>query len=243
MTKKPEEKPEEIAANNRAMIMRKAWANRNRICGEARSLLTQLETWLAEHEKSLKQREMGCARLLDDPRRVFQNGGTAAIKTDPVTLATQLISGKKTLAEIVADEQQLLAPFYRRLQFGEGHEDDVTIFREWDRERASVLVLRAAIALQKTTVLKLTESSMREFSSGIAELRAPMARDFLALVAELKRVLAPDRSLAEELDPGEVSYLKPAPFPHRILSSEAIAWLLDAVSAGIIQPAELNDLQ
>jgi len=244
--KKPE-KPEEIV-DTRARAVRQAWLDRNRTCGEARQILLQLEGWLAEHTKELDRKVLQCGRFSEDVRRIVRHANTICLAENEISLARQLIAGKN-LVELVAEQQEQLKPMYSRIRFNAGGpgivggEGDLALFIEWNAERASLLILKAAITLQKQTLLATTRIAMERFSRDVAEIRASTARDFLAVFAELKSAVESDQRLVEGLDPEEVACLKPRPFPLQILSSDAITFLLEAVEQKMIEPAELGALQ
>lgn len=245
---KETKKPEEIVAA-RARAVRQAWIDRNRICSEARAILSQLEGWLQEHSKELDRKSLQCSRFPSDGAgRLVRQGTTACLADDVIGLAKQLIAGRN-LVELVAGQQELLKSFYRGIRFNDGSpnlvgtEGDLILFMAWDAERAAVLILKAAITLQKQTVLARTRTSMEKFNRDTAEIRATTARDVLAVLVELKCAVESDQRLVEGLDPEEVACLKPQPFPLQILSSAAITWLLEAVSQKMIEPAELAGLQ
>lgn len=245
-----EAKKVEEAAGVRARAVRQAWIDRNRVCGEARQILFQLEGWLLEHSKKLDHQLLLCSRFSGGAQRIVQNGNMACLEDDPVVLAGQLIAGK-SLAEIILDQQERtqLKRFHDSICFNEGGpgivggEGDLALYKQWDGERAAVLILRAAIKLQKRALLEKTKISMEKFSRDVAEIRSVTARDFLAALVELKCAVEPDQRLVEGLEPDEIACLRPRPFPLQILSSEAIQWLLDAVDQKMISAAELGGLQ
>jgi hypothetical protein len=239
-SKEPKKSEEATAAK---AIIRKAWISRNRECQEARTLLLQLETSFSEHTAALRVAEIRCSNFSrDGAGRIMQGGATACLRRDPIQLAKELIAGKD-LPAIIMEEQKQLEPFYSRINFGEGNADHVVIFKEWDRERAALLILKESITLQTKAVAAASTNSMAEFSKAIAEVRAATARKILAIMAELHDVVDLDRSLADGLGPDEIQCLRPKPFPMRPLSSEAVSWLLDAVSEKLIEQAELRNLQ
>ncbi len=121
--------------------------------------------------------------------------------------------------------------------------NDLACFIEWNRERGGCQILIAAIAIQKKAVAETTRASMERFSKTVAQARAETARQVLVALAELRRIAEPDQALAKGLDEEEIAALRPPPFPLQIVGSDAISWLLDAVSAGMIDAAELSDLQ
>jgi hypothetical protein len=84
---------------------------------------------------------------------------------------------------------------------------------------------------------------MGKFSRTVAQARSQTARQVLTVVAELRRIVAPEQELATGLEQDEIAALRPKPFPAQILSNDAISWLLDAVSAGMIDAEELINVQ
>ena len=167
-------------------------------------------------------------------------------------LARQLLAGK-SLEDIILREHEgpRFKGFYASLRFNEyaavdvvtSKDDDLPVFKRWNFERAAIEILKAAITIQKQEVLAATQISMQKFSRDTAEIRGATARDLLKVLAELKCAVESDQRLVEGLEPEEIECLRPKPFPLQILSSDAIAWLLDAVSQQMIQPAELAGLQ
>src|ERR1700728_4664008 len=249
-TKKPE-KPEEIVAA-RARAVRQAWIDRNRTCGEAKQILSQLEGWLAEHSKALAQQFLRCSRFKGGVGRVVQNGTVACLEDNPAALARQLLAGK-SLEDIILRQQEgpRFKAFYASIRFNEeagvdivsSKDDDLPVFKRWNFERAAIEILKSAITIQKQDVLAATQISMQKFNRDTADIRGDTARDLLKVLAELKCAVESDQRLVEGLEPEEIECLKPKPFPLQILSSDAISWLLDAVSQQMIQPAELAGLQ
>jgi hypothetical protein len=247
-----EAKKQEEASATRARAIRNAWVERNRVCGEARNILLQLEGWLSEHSKGLYQQVLKCARFQAGIARVIQNGTVMCMEDTPAALAAQLLAGR-SLEDIILEQERRpkLKTFYASIRFnGEAGmnivdtaDSDLPVFKRWNFERAAIQILQAAIAVQKQAVLAKTRQSMEKFSRDVAEIRSATARDFLVVLAELKCVVESDQRLVEGLEPDEVACLLPRPFPLQILSSDAVSWLLESVSQGMISPAELAGLQ
>ena len=108
----------EDTAGARASAMRKAWVAREKLCGEARTVLMRLETWLAEHLRALTRTEMLCSRLdHEGAGRLVRQGTTRCLNNSAEELAKQLLRGKN-LAEMVLEEQRQLESFYASLNFG-----------------------------------------------------------------------------------------------------------------------------
>jgi len=244
-----EPKKTEEAAATRVRAVNRAWVERNRVCGEARQTLLQLEGWLSEHSKGLDQQFLRCSRFKGGIGRVVQNGTVACMEDDPAALARILLAGKG-LEDILRDQQERprLKAFYASVRFNEdatadvvtSKDDDLPFLKRWNCERAAVQILKAAIAIQKKTILAKTAISMETFSKTVSAVRADTARDVLAALVELKNAVEPDQRLVEGLEPDEIACLVPRPFPLQILSSEAIGWLIDAVAQKMIAPAELE---
>jgi len=247
---KEAKKSQEEASATRARAIRQAWVDRQRVCGEARALLLQLEAWLAEHLKQLDHQFLRCSGFSAGPRRVVQNGTTMFLVHDPVQLAEQLIAGK-ALDQIILGEQEdpQLKRIYSAIRFNEGGpgivggEGDLAIMKKYDAEKAAVEILKAAIKIQRKAVLAKTSISMETFSRTVSTVRAETARDILAAVAELRAAAEPDQHLAEGLEPEEIDCLRPRPFPLRLLSDEAHQWLLDSVSQKMLALADLGGVQ
>lgn len=238
-----EQKKSEIETS-RAAIMRQGWLERTRECHAARTLLGQLELSLSEHTAALRKAELRCSRFDGDVKRVIFNGGTRCISEDPSVLASQLIAGKASLAAIVLQQQKIMDPDYRRINFGAtgSPEEDLVAFKEWDAARASILILKQAVAMAKKAVAFTNKESMRKFANAVRDVRAETAREFLAALAVIQKVVQTDQGIAEGLDAEEINSLSPRPFPLRFLNSECIAWLLDALAEKLIQPADLGGL-
>jgi len=249
-TKMKETKKSEEAAS-RASAIRKALLDRAQACGQQRAILTQLEGWLSEHSKAMQMRALRVARLSPEVQRLVQNGSTRCIVTPPTELAEQLLAGK-TLAALILEERKVpqLKQFYSSLNFNctsgpdvIGGQGDLEVFLEWDFERAAVQILKAAITSQKKIAVAETKISMEKFSRTVAKARAETARELLACLAEMRRIVESDQALATGLEKDEIEALRPKPFPLQIVSSDAIAWLLDAVSEKMIGADELSGLQ
>ncbi|HSY92345.1 MAG TPA: hypothetical protein VK812_13290 [Candidatus Binatus sp.] len=247
-----EAKKIEEASATRANAIRRAWLDRNRVCSEARQILSQLELWLLEHSKGLDQQFLRCSRFKGGVAQIVKNGTVACMEDDPAGLARQLLAGK-SLEDILLGQQEgpRMKAFYASVRFNEyanpdvvsSKDDDLPFLKRWNSERAAVVILKAAIAIQKQAVLAKTTTSMAQFSGAVAEIRSVTARDVLAALSELAAAAEPDQRLVEGLEPDEIACLVPRPFPLQILSSEAISWMLDAVAQKMIEPAELAGLQ
>jgi hypothetical protein len=239
---KETKKPEEVSAA-RAAIVRRAWMDRTRAMHEARSVLSGLELSLAEHSAELQKAELKMSRFSEEIRRLIYGGYTACIVEDAGLLASQMLAGK-SLAAIVLEQQKLLDARYRRINFGQtgSPEDDLVAFKVWDGERAAVLILKTAVTLAKKALALTNKTSMTKFAHGVRELRIETAREFLQALRLMQTAVQTDQALAEGLDIDELQFLRPKPFPSRILGSETVAWLLDALAEKLIQPGDLGGL-
>jgi hypothetical protein len=240
-------KQEEIS---RAAAIRQAFIDRQRATGNARSLMSQLEMWALEHDRALRAVEQHCSRLSEGVRRVISNGTVRCLSADPAVLATQLIAGRD-LSEITSEQESSpdLQHFYASLNFTSGGRDMVTdpgdleLFKSWNRERAACTILQAAIRLHKKSMSAINSVSMEKFSRTVVQARVTTARQVLALLGQLRQIVLPDQDLATGLNKDEIAALRPRPFPPQILSSAALSWMMDAVAVGMIQAAEVTDLQ
>jgi ribosomal protein L20 len=239
-------KQEEVS---RAAAIRQAFMDRERATGTARSTLAQLEGWLSDHEKEFKVAEQRCCRLPQTVRRVVANGTVLCLAEDVNLLATQLIGGKDLGTILLAQEKSpILDRFYRSINFTGSTPDlvddpeDLEVFKAWNRERAALEILKSAIRLQRKAMSAINTTSMEKFSRTVVQARAATARQVLAALGELRRIVVPDQDLATGLDEDEVAALRPRPFPTRILSSDAMSWMMDAVAVGMIEATELIDL-
>jgi hypothetical protein len=237
-------KPEEAAAGSKANVIGKAWLERTRACHEAASLLSNLKLSLVQHEAALSRLELRACRFCDEVKRVIYNRGTACLQSDPTVLAGRLVRGEKALDAIILEEQRLLEPRYRKINFGMtgSPADDLVAYKELEGERAAVLILKAAISLQKTASATVNKASMEKFSHAAAEARAETALSFLAAFAQLQAAVKGDQAIADGLEPEDLQCLRPRPFPLRILSAEVREWLLDSLAEGMIQPTELTNV-
>jgi hypothetical protein len=265
MKEPKQQKSEEIVAS-RAAAVRAAWMERTRACEGARALLKQLEgcgaqlklactcptcraSSLWQHTKALEVQKARIARLSPYIQRVVQNENLRCLVTDPAVLAAELIAGKPLDAIILEEQKQpQMDRLYKNLNFGAGPDivvdpDSLVFFKQWDAERAAVQIITAAIKLQKKAVLAAVTTSMENFCRIVAQQRSETARQVLAVLAELQRIVAPDQDLAKSLDEMEIAALRPKPFPLQVLGLDAWTWLDEAVSAGMIDEAELTNLQ
>ena len=106
-----------------------------------------------------------------------------------------------------------------------------------------MMALGCAIVLQKKNILAARSQEISELSRSLAGERATTARQLLSLLKNLNERAEKDRGLAHNLYPAELDFLKPTPFPMRILSPEANSWFLQCVHEGLIEAAEISDLE
>lgn len=248
---KETKKSEETSAS-RATAVNRAWLERTHADDAQRAMLDRLNSLLAEHSKTLQQRVFKCNRLSEDVKRVIASDSNRCLMTDLAVLAEQLIAGKG-LDAIVLEEQNhpQMKQFYARLGFGTNSGQDVIVdsvgdlevYKAWDFERAALEVLKAAILKQKKLMAAAAKISMEKFARAVAASRAETARELIAALADVRRIVASDQALANGLTEEEIEALRPKPFPLRILSNDSISWLLDAVSAGMIKAGELSALE
>jgi hypothetical protein len=246
---KETKKSEEASASKATAIM-KAWLERTNADDAQRAILDRLTSLLDEHSKAMKLKLMKCGRLSADIQRVIGNDTGRCLMTDTTVLAEQLIAGKG-LEAIILEEQALpqMKLGYARLNFGSSSNPDVIVdsgdlvlFKEWDFERAALAILKTAILSQKKLMAVATKTNMEKFARTVAAPRTETARELLAALADMRRIVESDQALSKDLTKDEIEALRPKPFPLRILSSDAISWLLDAVSAGMIKASELSGL-
>jgi hypothetical protein len=247
-----QQKSEEDIAAARANAIRRAWMDRTKACSSARSMLLQLEGWLIDHTKALRNAENRCNCLVSEVRSIIANGSIRCLVNAPAALAAQLMAGRDLSEILLAEESDpQFARFYKSIKFTSSNAapnvvsnpGDLDVFKEWNRERGACQILVEAIVIQKKAVAATIALSMEKFSHTVSQARAETARQVLALLAELRRVTEPDRALAKDLDVDEVAALSPPPFPLQVAGSGAMSWLLDAAAVGMIDVAELTDLR
>ena len=242
-----ERKPEEISRN---LVVRKAFLERERVAGDARQLLNTLETALAERERALKLTADRCSRLSESVRMLVQNSNFRCLGSDPSLLARQVLEGRD-LEDIMREESRdpMLAKFYKSIDFGSSlpdtvvDPDDSRLFQTWNGHRGAIEILQTAVRLQKKTVRDLNKTAMAKFSAAVSPSRVATVRRVLELLAELRSATAAEAEISRGLDSAELEELRPRPWPIQPLSSDAITFLLDSVAAGMINAAELRDLQ
>jgi hypothetical protein len=248
--KEPGKRSEGNSASNE-QILRRAWVERDAEDNEAKSLLSQLESSLKERSAELKRAVIRCSAFHEDVQRIVAHESILCVKDDVTALALRLIAAKHLdpaqqitplLIQIIQGQQTLLDPLYRKIDFGIGCSDHLAIFKQWTVERAAIEILQRAIKLHKASMVVKGPIAMEKFSRAVAGIRSEVARDLVAKLAELNSIADRDRHLGDGLDASDIQVLRPKPFPLRFLSSEAIAWLMDAISQQLLAPTALRDL-
>jgi len=214
---------------------------RGRKYSDATANLLRLETAFSEHSTALGILKMRASRLESTARLYVEREGGICMDGDVTAVAKEIVAGGNLRDVVSAARLSLDKTIYRALRFPEA--DDLTAIKEIDFERACVLVLGHAIKLQKAAVLATRSQAISELSRSLAGERATTARQLLTLLKNLNERAEEDRSLAHDLDPAELELLQPRPFPVRILSPEASSWFLECVREGLIEAAEISDLE
>jgi len=223
-------------------MLKKARFDLDRAKYKLSSVRSKLELLLSQHETALANAQLRCeGHLPQDLRKVVQNGQTACIDGNVTALAMLVIEGANVVVLVSENRGSMERGLYKRLSTYEP--DDLAMMKEWDCERAAVMILKEAISLQNKSIAASQRSAMVEFSRTVMAARAMVARKVLLALAAAQEATERDRHLAQELDPEEIRLLRPKPFPDRILNNEAVIWLLDSVAQGLIKPEELKELQ
>ena len=208
---------------------------------QAKTLLSKLQAWRSEHFAVLGTLKMGANRLKEGVRHYIQSESTQCLAGDVTAVANDLIAGKDLDAVITAARGPLEKTIYSRIRLAEP--EDLIVVRKIDFERGAVMALDRAIELQKKHIASARSQEISELSRSLAGSRAASARQFLSLLKNLNELANQDRGLAHNLAPAELEFLKPRPFPMRILSPEANGWFLECVREGLIDAAEISDLE
>ena len=169
----------------------------------ARALLAQLQEWLADHEKLLITATHRTSRLSEDVRRIIDNG-TVRSANERSILARRPAHSRQGSQRYFArggtrtDHAEVLF-----INFTGGQRDivsdpgDLAAFKQWNRERGAVILLRTAVEIQKKTLREINAVSMQKFSKTVAQARVETARKILAALAELRRIVFDDQQLAK----------------------------------------------
>jgi hypothetical protein len=222
-------------------MLKRAWLKRTQSNQTQLAILTKLETSLGEEITLLATKKTGCARLHADMTRVVAAGTMKCMEGDINAFALRLIAGEDLLT-VVTDAREGMDKFYTQLKTSlpQFEQEDGEVVKAYDYSRAAVMILHAAIVLQKRNVAETHKASMMEFLPAIREARGTIARQFLAALEECQKAADQDRQFAEGLEPQEIQFLKPFPFPKRILSEDVLRWLFAAVNEDLIGREDLR---
>ena len=213
--------------------------DRSKAYSDAGMTLSKLEALLVEHGAAVAHFKQRGARFEEFARRYIERiDMLRCLDGDISQLAKELIAGANLMELVDADRIRLEKEGYERLHLPEP--DDIEVIRAIDRERAAVMVLGCAITLQRNNMAAAQRQAIFELSRSLGGARATVARKVLALYKDLNVLVAEDRSLTEQLQPSELQFLTPKPFPMRVVSDDAFNWLLSCVESGLIEAAELT---
>lgn len=211
---------------------------------QAEQVLSKLEAMLREHAKAVEEMRIRCSRAQEEAR-IFVTREFNCLSSNAERLAEALIAGGATpadLMKLVSTDRLALDRLYLRLNLKEP--DDLKMIKTLDTERAAVEVLRRAIALQKGSIAELRKKDMAAVNRALGDARRKLARAVLAAVEEFNSsaLVEHERDLVERLQPSEMEFLEPAPFPKRFLSLEIVQWLNQCVAMGLIEATEISEL-
>jgi hypothetical protein len=227
-------------------VLNKAWLGRTQRRNEASRTLSTLQSSLAEHGAALKSFRGRCERLPEEGRRLVRHGTSVCLGPDSMLdhLAARVIAGEDP-ANVASDARKSLNKYYAAFNWQPPaySPEDLQMLKDWDFERACIMVIERAIALQKKSLEASISVQMEEFSRVVAGTRAGLARQIVGAVVALQELVEQDRRLTDGLDPEEVQLLRPKPFSPCLLSAEATKWLLDAVSTGLIRREDLGQVR
>jgi len=198
---------------------------RSRAYSDATATLLRLQAASSEHSATLEILKARATRLEETARRYIEREGLICMAGDVTAVAKELIAGGNLREVISAARVPLEKSVYSALRFPET--GDLEQVKEIDFERACVLGLDHAIKLQKATIELARKEGISELSRSLAGERATRVRELLAGLKILNELADQDRALAQQLDPAEVKFLEPRPFPMQLFSGEAIAWFLE----------------
>jgi hypothetical protein len=210
---------------------------------KATELLSKLEAWRSEHFALLGTLRMAASRLEEGARNYVQLDRTQCLARDVTAVANELIAGKDLDAVITAARGPLEKTLYSMVKLAEP--EDLNTIRKIDFERGAVMALDRAIELQKKHIASARAHEISELSHSLAGERAVFARQLLSVLKNLNELANHDRGLlvqkfgSAELD---FHFLKPGPFPTRVLGSEARTWFLDCVEEKLLEETEIRDL-
>lgn len=228
--------------SNTSLAFNQASLARTRSNHEQQSILTRLERQLNEHMAEMSRRKMGCSRLTEELRRQIEAGTTKCMDGDASAFGRRLIAGEE-LATVLLDARKGRETFYAHTKssLSSFDQDDVTALSAFDDERAAVMILQAALIVQRRNISEARRNSMAQFEPAIAEVRRAVAREFLAGLSLCKKAAEQDRRLVEGLEPEEIALLRPQPLSAGILSQEAERWLFVAAGENLITQEEISE--
>jgi len=244
-TMKQEQKlSEQASANMNArraeLALARGQLDRSRGYSEATKVLSNLEAALSEHSSALEKMKTKTSRISEHASRYIDRQGMC-LPGDITAITNEIIRGADLVSVITKARLPLDQSLYRNLKLPEP--SDLELVKDLDFERAAVMALREAIRLQKTIVAATRRQSIVEFARSLDGGRAILARKLLAAIRELDDLVGEDRGLAQQLEPTEVQFLHPAPFPMNIASQELRDWLFECVEQGLLQATELNGIR
>jgi hypothetical protein len=242
---KKESKPEQASANMNArraeLTAARGQLERSHAYSDAAAFLSKLQASLSEHSATLATLKARATRLEEMARLYVQQDRTICLPGDLTAIAKDVIAGGDLAKIVSADRLPLEKSLYAQLRLAEP--DDLPLIKEIDFERAAVMVLNRAIELQKAAVVATQRQAIFELSRSLSSGRAGIARRLLEGLKDLSLLADQDRHLSQQLEPAEIQFLKPCPFPMRILSTEAENWFLECIDNGLIEAGELAGLE
>jgi hypothetical protein len=234
---KREQRSEQMSARRDELAAVRGQLERSQARSESAAVLLKLEGLLSEHSAALKSFRDAASRLEEMARR-YTEQESICLPGDLNAIARNLIAGDDLTKVISAARLPLEQSLYSSLHLPEI--DDIGIIKNIDFERAAIQALQRAIELQKTTMAAAQRQAICEFSRSAGETRAMFARELLAAFKTLNELADRDRGLVQQLEASEIQFLRPKPFPKRMLSAEATEWLLECVSEGLIEAPEVT---
>jgi hypothetical protein len=211
----------------------------------ALAILSKLEASLSEHATALKTMIDRSSRLEGSTRRFIQMEASC-LDGDLTAIANDLIAGGASethLREIVSRARLPLdKDFYPNVLKTLPEPEDIQTIRDLDFERATIMVLKRAIELQKVIIATTRKRGVIELSDSLRATRAMFARKLLGAIKELNELADRDRGLGNQVEASEIQYLKPKPFPAHLLSDDSAAWLRECVSEGMIEAQEVTGI-
>jgi hypothetical protein len=229
-------------ARREELAAARAQLERSQANSAALAILSKLEVSLSEHAAALKTMIARSFRLEESARRFIQMEGMCHDR-DLTAMAKDLIAGgasETQLREIVsAARVSLDKGFYASVLKTLPEPEDIHTIRDLDFERATVMALKRAIELQRVILATTRQRGVVALSGSLRATRAVFARRLLGAIKELNELADRDRGLSHQVEAFEIQYLKPRPFPARMLSDETAAWLIECVSEDLISASEV----